>query len=209
MKPGGGRAKDMTGLQFGYWTVVARDSGSRWICRCVCGVERSVPGDRLRRRRSESCGCMFAQLKARHRQWSPLTKSSYDKMRARCTDKKHPSFANYGGRGISVCQRWLDSPRAFVADMGERPSKRHTLDRIDNDGNYEPSNCRWSTWEEQHRNRRNNRILEHGGESMCLTDWAAKTGITATTLDKRLRLGWGVSRALTEPIHGQRKTQRK
>ena len=117
----------------------------------------------------------------------------------RCTNPKSGKWSVYGGRGIRVCERWLTF-ELFLADMGERPSAKHSLDRIDVDGDYEPGNCRWATQREQQRNRRNNHIVEYRGERACLAEWAERTGIRHHTILYRLRSGWSVDEALTRPV---------
>ncbi|TAM23394.1 MAG: hypothetical protein EPN60_15100 [Nevskiaceae bacterium] len=118
-------------------------------------------------------------------------------MRARCTNPSRPHYARYGGRGIKVCARW-GSFANFIADMGERPSGA-TLDRIDNDGHYEPGNCRWATRKDNCRNRANNRLLTFNGETKASVEWAEITGIGEFVLSQRLARGWSVERALTQP----------
>jgi hypothetical protein len=120
-------------------------------------------------------------------------------MIARCERPTATSYERYGGRGIKVCPRWRHNFLAFVEDMGPRPSLEHTLDRIDPDGNYEPSNCRWAPWKTQQRNRGGfNRRLEVNGETLTLAEWSERTGIGYTTIRERLRRGWSASRAVTE-----------
>jgi hypothetical protein len=119
-------------------------------------------------------------------------------MRKRCTDLAHDNYALYGGRGIKVCDQWLGSFENFLADMGERPEGKF-LERIDNNGNYEPSNCRWATRSEQARNRRTNHLITHNGVTQPLVAWAEQVGISRLTLRSRLREGWSTERALTEP----------
>lgn len=121
-------------------------------------------------------------------------------MRLRCTDPEHPAFDNYGGRGITVCDRWLNSPAAFIEDMGPRPSPAHEIDRIDNDRGYEPGNCRWVTRSENCRNRRSNRLLTFDGETLSLAEWCERRGMPSDTVRKRLEAGWPVDRALTAPV---------
>jgi ribosomal protein S16 len=130
---------------------------------------------------------------------------AWQTMRLRCTDPDHPAYPNYGGRGIRVCKHWLDSPVAFVADMGTKPSEQHEIDRIDNDGHYEPGNCRWATRTENSRNRRNNRLIEHDGEVLPLVAWAERYRIGRDTVRKRLEAGWPVSEALTVPARPKAK----
>ena len=126
-------------------------------------------------------------------------------MRRRCSDPKRNNYARYGGRGISVCPAWLGVGwfLNFLADMGERPPG-HSLDRVDNDGDYTPDNCRWATLEQQGRNKRNSTALTFAGETHTLVAWAEKTGIPPYTLRNRLRRGDSPARILDpQPHHGQ------
>jgi hypothetical protein len=119
-------------------------------------------------------------------------------MRRRCSQPSRPEYANYGGRGINVCERWQEF-RYFLADMGDKPPGM-TLERLDNDGHYEPGNCRWATYRAQNNNRRSNRVLEWDGRSQTLRQWADELGMGHSTLRRRLEAGWSVERALTEPL---------
>lgn len=118
-------------------------------------------------------------------------------MRHRCTSSKSPAWKDYGGRGITICDRWLDDPVAFLSDVGKRPSPAHEIDRIKNDEGYSPGNCRWVLRSVNDRNRRNNRHITHRGVKKTLAGWAEDTGIAADTLTKRIEAGWPVERALT------------
>lgn len=121
-------------------------------------------------------------------------------LKARCKNPTNKSFANYGGRGISVCQRWKDSFANFFSDMGNKPSPRHTIERKDNDGNYEPSNCEWALPVRQANNRRCNTVLEFQGRKQTVTEWARELGMRDTTLFMRLyKSKWSVEKALTTP----------
>ncbi|MGN8062766.1 hypothetical protein ACTJK4_14000 [Ralstonia sp. 22111] len=145
----------------------------------------------------------------RHGQSNSPTWKSWRSMRDRCGNPGSRSYSDYGGRGISVCERW-NLFENFLADMGERPSRRHSIDRYPNtDGNYEPTNCRWATPAEQARNRRSNRVLNFRGESKCVSAWADAIGIDRLTLQRRLYLGWSVERALTTPLATQFSRRRK
>lgn len=127
-----------------------------------------------------------------HRSWTQLIQ--------RCTNPNNPAYAKYGGRGITVCARWRNSFVDFLADMGERPSLGHSLDRIDNDAGYFKENCRWATKSEQACNRRSNRLLTLGAETLPVMEWSRRTGLKRSTIEQRLVYGWSVERALTTPV---------
>jgi hypothetical protein len=122
---------------------------------------------------------------------------AWREMIRRCTDPQYKDYPRYGGRGIRVCRRWLDSWRNFLADMGSRPDENYSIERKDNDGNYEPSNCVWATKHEQNRNKRNNHWLTLDGQTLVLEDWARRLGTSSATIRWRLRHGWSVAQALT------------
>jgi hypothetical protein len=123
------------------------------------------------------------------------TRTAWGQMVARCYDPKHPKYHRYGARGIRVCDRWV-CYRLFVEDMGERPNSM-TLNRIDNDGDYEPANCEWASYTTQNRNRGNNREITFLGKTQCLSQWAEEIGMTREALRNRLNRGWSVEDALT------------
>jgi hypothetical protein len=129
---------------------------------------------------------------------------SWKAMRSRCNNPGNVSFYRYGGRGISICSRW-DDFKTFLADMGPRPSKNHTLDRIDTDGDYTPANCRWSSSRVQSRNRTSNRLLTHLGRTMTVTDWETELGFPRNTLFNRTKAGWTVEQMLTTPVGVRRR----
>ncbi len=131
---------------------------------------------------------------------------SWHAMKARCLRVKHPHYNSYGGRGITVCGKWIKSFDAFLADLGPRPTPSHTLERIDSNKGYEPSNCRWATRTEQAHNRRDNHRYSHNGESLTLREWARKMGTTHGTLGLRLKRGWPEHLVFSIPV-GQRNSR--
>ena len=121
----------------------------------------------------------------------------------RCTNEKYDRYMDYGGRGIKVCDRWIGEEgfKNFLSDMGPRPSSRHTIDRYpNNNGDYEPSNCRWALPKQQSRNMRSNAFYEFDGESLCISEWAERYGIGPQVLARRIKLGWPMEIALTQPV---------
>jgi hypothetical protein len=195
----GSRFIDIAGQKFGRLTAVrsvSKDGRHHWLCNCDCGKQSVVSGKHIRTGHTRSCGCLYMDHDLTHtpeyRTWA--------NMLSRCRNAKVPNYPQYGGRGIAVCDRWLDFMN-FYSDMGPRPSKQHSLDRIKNSGGYEPGNCRWATDLEQMRNTRYNRNLTFNGQTKCISEWAEIAGMGFGTLYHRLyRYGWSVERALTTPI---------
>lgn len=182
----------MIGQVFGKWTVLQRHDARRVLCRCNCGTEKPVRSDHLRNGFTKSCGCRDTPAKSSSNEYQ-----SWRAMVTRCTNPKAANYYRYGGRGIAICSRWLDSFENFLADMGRRPDLS-SLDRIDNYGGYEPTNCRWATAAQQANNRRDNRLITVDGVTRTLQQWSDATGL-AGTLGVRLNNGWDVSDALRTP----------
>ena len=152
---------DLTGQRFGRLVVISYDGcinkKAKWKCVCDCGNEKTVDSQSLRVGHTRSCGCIFIEMlqsRRKHGSYGTPEYKAWARAIQRCSNNKNISWANYGGRGISVCEEWRRDFGAFLSCVGKRPSSRHSLDRIDNDGNYEPGNVRWATHSQQMFNRR-------------------------------------------------------
>jgi len=184
---------DMIGKKFGRLTcmkLVGRgDHGFRYRFRCEDGVEIEARGNNVRSGHTTSCGCLAVELVSKRMTTHGRTMTSEYKtwkgMTQRCSNPKDKRYSDYGGRGIKVCQRWKCFEN-FLEDMGLRPSAAHSIERENNDGNYEPGNCRWATAAEQSRNRRGNTRITYNGETRILADWADYFGIKRSTMRGRL-----------------------
>lgn len=200
----GNRFIDLTGRRYGRFTVIKISSigcgPTKWHCRCDCGNERIVDGCRLKNGTSRSCGCLRSELQKINTTTHGKSKSPdmiesgykcYGSMKERCLNKNHVAYPQYGGRGISICSRWLgrNGFSNFIQDMGPRPSIKHSIDRIDVNGCYEPSNCRWSDKSQQSCNRRNNVKIEYMGKSKTVLEWSRELGIIASGIYKRIKRG--------------------
>ena len=205
-----GKFIDLTGQRFHKLTVISRapgyqssSNGTRWHCVCDCGNKTISDGSGMRKGLIKSCGCHARQFLGKphfkHGQHKHKLYLAWTSIKQRCLNPNHPWYHRYGGRGITICDEWVNSYPAFVAHMGPAPTDKHTVDRINNDGHYEPGNVRWATRAQQVRNRANNRMITYGERTMCFADWVKETGIPHTTLHYRLFTArWPVERALTE-----------
>jgi len=182
----------------------------KWWCQCSCGSEPiEVVGSSLVNGHTKSCGCYNRErLVESHTIHGEADKtpeySAWQRMRNRCLNKKSKRYKDYGERGIKICDRWLESFENFLEDMGRRPTKDHSLDRIDNNSNYGPNNCKWSTRTEQNRNRRNTQRLTYKGETKTIAEWSEEFGIKYDTLHGRIEKGWSVKDALEIPVGTKR-----
>lgn len=190
-----GHKVDLTGKRFGKLTVLSecdeRKNGSVvWLCKCDCGNLIKVRSNHLRRGSVVSCGCYNTEIITKHNQARTSLYHVWQCMKDRCERNTHPQFADYGGRGITVCDEWHDfeSFRDWAIENGYK--KGLTIDRINVNSGYEPSNCRWADMKTQCRNRRSNVVIEYNGESHCLAEWAEILKVPYTTLTNRWRRKW-------------------
>lgn len=174
------------------------------VYECNCGRVLLIPVRQAKYKPNQKCnGCKLIT----HGMWKSPEYSAWEAMIQRCTNPKATKFENYGGRGISVCERWLNSFSAFHEDVGNRPSDKHSIDRIDNDGNYEPGNVRWATAKEQCRNVRKNLIYEFQGQQRTLAEISELSGVNYELLYGRVRLAdWDIARAVATPKKEFRRT---
>lgn len=178
-------------------------------CLCDCGKETYVFPYQFNNGSIKSCGCarvgngVGVSWCKKHGLSHDSTYKEWIQIKSRCYNKNHHKYPRYGGRGIVMCDEWLNSPLEFAKWMNETKPKDgyYTIDRIDNDGPYSPENCKWSTRKEQQRNTSQNRILEFNGESHCMSEWAEIMGINYKLLSNRISKGWSIERALTEPVN--------
>jgi hypothetical protein len=200
------------GTRYGRLLIVRRDGiihgAAAWLCQCDCGNQHRARYTSLNRGEIVSCGCKKKEILGSHRTHG-MKKSpewrSWESAISRCNNPNHTSFPHYGGRGISVCDRWRHSFEAFYADMGKRPSPKHSLDRFpDQNGNYEPGNCRWATWTEQANNKRNNRLITIEGRTQTVPEWSRESGVSQSCLFQRLARGWSGRDLLRPSSRGTR-----
>ena len=184
-----------------------------FLCRCECGKLTEVASNRLGNGMTRSCGCLSLDvLKARNTKHNSVKNidgkrvatpeyTCWQRIKDRCYNRNAPAYKNYGGRGILMCSEWENDFSAFLADMGERPSKLYSIERIDNDKGYSKDNCKWATRTEQALNRRNTRWITFNGETRSLADWARYLGMPRLTLKTRLdRHKWTIEQALSTPV---------
>ncbi len=202
------RRLNVLGHVYGRLTIVgdapSRGDKRRYVrCLCSCGNEKIADLQNLRAGWTSSCGCWHdespALLFRTHGRSKTPEYGIWSQMKNRCTKPKVRDYPRYGGRGITVCERWLHSFENFIADVGARPSPAHTIDRINNDGNYEPGNVRWVTGVAQNQNKSSVHLLTYNGETLCQQEWARRFGLPRETIATRLRKGWSVEKALTTP----------
>lgn len=212
--PGGAYNKrDLLGQRFGR-LVVIEDYGfdkwnlRKWLCKCDCGTIKPIHARNLIIGRTQSCKCLqkdfVAKLTLSHGMATTPEYNSWKSMIARCDNPTSIGYGNYGERGIRVAPEWYDF-KVFYEAVGPRPGPNYTIDRIDNDGNYEPRNVRWATRKQQQRNKRDTVLFSFRGEAKTLIEWAEIFHIQYATLRQRLKANWPIERALTEPVRPRRR----
>lgn len=199
------RFQDLSGRIFGRLTVIShagkRGEKNCWLCRCECGVQKVIMGESLRSGRAESCGCLNLEMVVARSTTHGKTHTSefhiWTGIIQRCTDPNSRAFADYGGRGITVCERWRNSFEAFLEDVGPRPTSGHTIERKDNALSYDKDNCEWATRVAQNNNTRRNVFITHNGVTRTIAQWARESGLKYAVLYRRLKAGMSIEEALT------------
>lgn len=208
-------AYNLVGKRFGRLLVLKEDgkfgTNLGWMCQCDCGALVRVRGVSMVRGITKSCGCLHREkmsaLKRTHGMSRSPEHQAWNHAIQRCSNKKTHNYPQYGGRGITVCQRWMEGEgglsgfHCFLNDMGLRPSPKHSIHRVDNDGNYEPGNCVWATQRQQSSERQNTIRLEFNGITKTLLDWSSEVGLPYKELHRRIfSRGWQVNKAFTTPV---------
>lgn len=203
------KINNLTGKKFGRLKVLEYYGNSKnckalWLCQCECGNTKIILGNSLTSKATVSCGC-YNKEKARERRtkhnlsYSRLYKI-WCGMKTRCYNKNFVYYCNYGGRGITICDEWLNDFETFYKwAISNGYEEGLTIDRINNDGNYEPINCRWISRKEQNNNMRKNIIIKYNGKEQTISQWAKEFGINRTALYYRIKRCWNIEKALTEP----------
>ena len=194
------------GEKYGRLTVLeeagrTKSGRLQFKCMCDCGNETISESSNIERGNSTSCGCYRTEFFTKHGMVDSPEYHTWCALRSRCYNKNNKKYADYGGRGITVCDRWLESFNNFINDMGKKPGSRYSIERKNNDGNYKPENCKWATQIEQASNRRNNHNLTHNGETHPIAEWERILGFKNGTVKARLLHGWSEVKALTQPVN--------
>lgn len=191
----GNKYNRLTAIKFSH--KEGHQNRAKWLFKCECGNKKIIDKGKVTGGYTRSCGCLLEEERKRFTERSTTHGLSGGRkrtseymvwlsMRKRCLKPNDAGYKDYGGRGIKVCKRWLDSFPNFLEDMGDKPTKEHSIDRIDNDGNYEPSNCRWATRLQQGRNKRGVRLITIDGKTKCLAEWVEFLGLDQDEVNRDL-----------------------
>jgi len=196
---------DLTGQKFGRLIIIERSNNNKsnkitWLCKCDCGNEKIACGGDLKNGRIKSCGCLLRTHGLSKHSLYPI----WNQMTQRCSNIKDRYYKNYGGRGITVCKRWMKFEN-FLTDMGNPPTDQHQIDRINNNKGYSPKNCHWVTPKQQARNTSRNHMITLDEKTKCLQAWADEFDINPSSIRFRLKSGWSIEKALTKPIIERKK----
>jgi hypothetical protein len=196
---------DLTGKTYGRLTVISLHSKkprARWNCICSCGIKKSILANALKAGNVQSCGCLGRTTHITHGESTngKITKEygTWRKIKQRCFSKSCKEYLYYGNRGITICNRWLIFAN-FLDDMGRAPSPKHSIDRIDNNGNYEPINCKWSTTVEQCNNRRTTRIVSYNGVNVPLSLLCRNENVSYNMVRRRIEKGYSIESSIHLP----------
>lgn len=194
----------LIGESRGSLTLLGRIPGARKFAAfsCNCGSIVIRIAAKVLSGHTASCGC----ARVTHGHTGTPTFKSWESMKQRCLNPKSPGYARYGGRGITVCQQWVNSFSTFLSDMGTRPSIYHSLERINNDDGYSPDNCRWALAVEQASNRSNTKRVAHNGDLVCISELARRHGMPIHAVHARLKRGWCIERAVSQPLRHANRT---
>ena len=208
---------DLTGKRFGRLIVIKKGETDKnyntsWVCKCDCGNEVTVQTGHLRSGHTQSCGCIHDECVRKmidgnvtHGMSHTPTYNVWKGIRTRCYNPNHISYKYYGAKGVIVCKRWLSSFDNFLEDMGKKP-KGKSIDRIDSNGDYEPSNCHWATIDEQNNNMSTNVFVKINDKTKTIAEWARYYGKNKAAVYSRIRRGWNPVDAITKPLIRSRRT---
>ena len=204
---------NLDGQKFGDWIVLSTEiklcgkkTNSICTCRCSCGKIKEVRATFLKKGRSSRCkSCASREKNKKHSKSYTDEYKIYIGIKKRCYNPNSTAFNYYGDRGIKVCDRWLESFENFLEDMGDRPSKNHSIDRIDVNGDYSPKNCRWADNKTQMRNRKNTKIINYKGLVKPISQFCEELALPYRVVYERIKMGWSVEKAFTTPVRVYKK----
>ena len=196
--------KDLTGQKFGRLTVLKYLGESKWLCKCDCGTLSTPRGYNLVKGISKSCGCYqkekIGKLATKHGMAGTRIYKTWHNMKSRCNNPNATKYEIYGGKGIKVCDEWMDFENFYRWAIENGYNDSLSIDRIDGNKDYEPSNCRWVDYKTQNNNKSQNHLITYKGRTQNISQWARELGMDANTLGTRLARGWNIEKAVTTPV---------